>query len=50
MGFAPHVVRRMSFWQYVAATSGYIAGNSVKKDRAPTDDEFFAAIGERDGY
>nr|AYJ09392.1 hypothetical protein PmDNAV2_gp17 [Pseudo-nitzschia multiseries DNA virus] len=49
MGFAPDVVGRMSFWQYVAATSGYVAGNSVKKDKAPSDEEFFAAIGENDG-
>jgi hypothetical protein len=50
MGFAPPVVGSMSFWHYAAATSGYIAGNSPVKDKAPTDEEFFAAIGETDGH
>ena len=50
MGFAPPVVGSMSFWHYAAATSGYVAGHSVAKDKAPTDEEFFTAIGATDGY
>lgn len=44
MGFSPDQVDQWEPWQFVAVQRGWIAANSAPRARAPSDDEFRAAV------